>query len=102
MSSGDRMLDDNLKTAASNATMTSKTTQNDVIRLCGQVILNQIIDDVKAAKYFSILADETTDVSTTEQMCLLVRFPTNEGVQEAFVGFVEVVNTTGQCLADTI
>lgn len=102
ISSGDTILEEHVKSAAWNATMISKTTQNDIISICGQLILKQIVDEVKEAQFFSVMADETTDITTAEQMSVLVRYTTPQGVREAFVGFVEVVSTTGQFLADTI
>jgi hypothetical protein len=48
------------------------------------------------------MADETTDVSTKEQMCILLRFADMRGVREEFIGFVEVTDTTGELLANTL
>ena len=47
--------------AAKNAIMISKTTQEQLIRVCGDYIMDQIIKNVKESKYYSVLADETTD-----------------------------------------
>ena len=41
----------------------SKTSQNRIIRCCGQVISEQIIQDIKASKFYSIIADEAADSS---------------------------------------
>ena len=40
----------------------------------GDAIQKQILSDISQCKYFSILADETTDVSQTEQLSLSSRF----------------------------
>jgi hypothetical protein len=37
-----------MKHAAGNATMISKTTQNDIIRICGKVIFKHIVDEIEA------------------------------------------------------
>ena len=49
---GDVNLADHLKTCAKNATYISKTTQNEIIRCCSQVISDQIIGEVKQATFF--------------------------------------------------
>ena len=60
---GDAVLKQHLATAGKNATYISKTTQNELIQLCGDVIIDQIVEDAHKAKYFSVLCDETTDSS---------------------------------------
>jgi len=49
----------------------------------GDVIQKQILSDISQYKYFSILADETTDVSQTEQ--LRIRFVKDTKVHDEFV-----------------
>ena len=58
---GDTILEEHLLQSAHNATYVSKTTQNDLIESCGNVIRQKISDNVHKAKYFTVLADETTD-----------------------------------------
>ena len=57
-----------------NATYRSKTTKNDIIAICGELITEQIVNEVKEAKFFAILADEATDCSNVEQMSLVIRY----------------------------
>ena len=57
-----------------NAKYTLKTTQNELIFECGEYIKERIMYDIKKAKYISVLADETTDVSNTEQMSLAIKY----------------------------
>jgi len=68
----------------------------------GDAIQKQILSDISQCKYFPILADETTDVSQTEQLSLSVRFIKDTKVHEEFLCFVPVSSTTGKDLASTI
>lgn len=57
------------------------------------------------AKCFSILADETCDISTTEHISLCVRYIDEENdnkICEQFLQFVPVTSTTGKNLSDKI
>jgi len=65
-------------------------------------IQKQIPSDISQCKYFSILADETTDVSQTEQLSLSVRFIKDTKVHEEFLCVVPLSSTTGKDLASTI
>ncbi|KAL5496562.1 hypothetical protein EMCRGX_G012868 [Ephydatia muelleri] len=56
---GDRVLEEHLKNSASNA---SKTVQNELIVIFGDIVRNKILAKVQQAKYF--IADEATDVAT--------------------------------------
>ena len=69
----------NLKTPR-NASYLSWRVQNQIISLMGDAIQKQILSDISQCKYFSILADETTDVSQTEQLGLSVRIGVREGI----------------------
>ena len=56
------MLENQHSTAAQNATYTSNTIQNQIISILADQVSNSIISRVKAAKWFSLIADEVTDI----------------------------------------
>ena len=58
--SGDEVLKNHLATCRANARYSSKTIQNQLIMLIGDHIRESIIQEIKEAKYFSILCDEVT------------------------------------------
>ena len=68
---GDVVLAEHLKKCSKNATYISKTTQNDLISCCGELITIKILSAVKPAKFFSVIADEAADSSNKEQMCYI-------------------------------
>lgn len=101
---GDVCLENHLKNAPKNATFISSVTQNDIIHCCGDVILEKVIEKVKKANWFSVLADETTDAGHSEQMSISVRYVDFESksVREDFIRFVKVADLTGETLGRTI
>ena len=68
----------------------------------GDAIQKHILSDISQCKFFSILADETTDVSQTEQLSSSIWFVKDTKVHEEFLCFVPVSSTTGKDLASTI
>ena len=72
--SGDQVLADHFKNAPRNATYRSKTTQNELISCCAQILNKKIIKEIKVSRFFPILADEVTDCSNKEQMPLVIKY----------------------------
>ena len=101
---GDKVLEDHLKTCGKNRTYISKTSQNKLIKCCGEVITDKIINDVKESKFFTIIADEAADASHKEQMSLVLRFVDSEmNVREEFISFLQCKwGLTGANLAKLI
>lgn len=69
----------------------SKGIQNEFICILGDHVLENIISDVKKAKYYGLLLDSTPDNSHIDQMCKIVRYVHIEErvveVRESFLGF---------------
>ncbi|VFQ90170.1 unnamed protein product [Cuscuta campestris] len=69
-----------------------------------QKIKEEIIKKIKEAKYYSIILDCTPDTSHQEQMSMIVRYLNFSGnsiiVEESFLGFLNVNDTTGKGLFD--
>ena len=61
-----------------------------------------IVDQIKQAKYFSILADETMDNSRTPQLSLCLRYVHENEICERFVCFAELEDFSGQGIAKQI
>ena len=86
---GDTALAEHLRNCPQNATYISKTTQNELITCCGDVILDKILSEVKNNTFFSILADEASDSSNKEQMSLVLRFVDGSfNIREEFVQYI--------------
>ena len=79
VAAGDQVLKEHLKTAQHNAMYTSKTIQNQIIVICGELLWNKILTDVKVAQFFSVIADEGTDVANNEQLSISLRYLNDDG-----------------------
>ncbi|XP_029348101.1 uncharacterized protein LOC103308364, partial [Acyrthosiphon pisum] len=89
VASGDAILEKHLKTCNSKATYISHTTQENIIDCIKDELLTCILNDVKNFKYYSVVFDETTDVSHVSQLSLILRYIDNKNnVHEKFVGFI--------------
>ncbi|KAL4099002.1 hypothetical protein QTP88_023505 [Uroleucon formosanum] len=85
---------------------TSAKIQNEIISSAGDILLEKIVKEVNSAKCFSVLADETTDISVKEQLALCVRYVVgsdeNVFVCERFLKYIEIHSLTGKDIASTI
>lgn len=102
--SGDEMLRQHLLTAKRNATYTSWKIQNEIISACNDIILHKLVEKVNEAKCFSVIADETADISNVEQLSLCVKYidQANNSVREDFLQFVPIYDMTGKGIANVI
>ena len=86
---------------ADNAKYTSPRIQNEIIILCEEAIRKRIMSCIP--KYWSLMADETQDCSTTEQVSICVRYVSDGDICEDFMGFVEIfLKIDAQSIADTL
>ena len=51
---------------------------NEMVSLMGQTILKEIIANVRDTLWYSLIADEATDVSRTEQLSITIRWVDKE------------------------
>ncbi|KAJ8869963.1 hypothetical protein PR048_028974 [Dryococelus australis] len=60
--------------------------------------------ELKNTRYFTIMADETTDISIKEQLAICIRYfnTTLYEIQEKFFKFIDVVDVSGENIAHTI
>jgi hypothetical protein len=76
--------------------------QNELIHLLATEVKKNIIEKVREAKYFSIILDCIPDASHQEQISLILKCVNNSEnpikVEEHFVEFITVDDTTGECL----
>ncbi|KAL4152846.1 hypothetical protein QTP88_000679 [Uroleucon formosanum] len=63
----------------------------------------KLVNVIYKSKCFSVLADETTDISTKEQLSICVRYiDENNKLHENFLQFFEIDSLTGNDLANSI
>ena len=91
--SGDTVLAEHLRTASThcNALYTSKTTQNEIIDICGSIVRETILAQIREARFFSIMVDEATDAANDEQLAVSIRYvkPSTKCIEERFLAFSE-------------
>ena len=88
----DKDLQYHLEKSADNAKYTSPKIQNMVLNICEEILREQIISRI--SKYWGLMADETQDCSTSDQVSICVRYVDVNGYFcEDFMGFVTHVKT---------
>ena len=82
---------------------TSPDVQNQVIAILGDQIRDKILRKVRSSLCYTLIADEVTDCSNKEQLCIVLRYVEAESslIREDLVTFLECDNgVTGEALAD--
>ncbi|XP_055334216.1 zinc finger MYM-type protein 1-like [Paramacrobiotus metropolitanus] len=102
LDSGDNALRDHLE--MSPVIFGSATHQNVFIDLIRENIQARILNDVRESRFFSVLADGTTDVARIDQLALVLRYINkNNIIVEEFLEYVSISNdTSGQGISNII
>ncbi|XP_057794712.1 uncharacterized protein LOC131010997 isoform X2 [Salvia miltiorrhiza] len=88
--------------APDNNQMTCPKVQKELAHACALEVTLAIINDL-GDKVFTILVDEAQDISTKEQIGLVLRYVNDKGcVVERFIGLVHVANTCSHSLKHAI
>ncbi|KAJ8931949.1 hypothetical protein NQ314_015090 [Rhamnusium bicolor] len=103
---GDLNLQDHIINANANATYISSDIQNELISITASHVQSLIVKKIEKSKFYSVLADETTDISRIEQFSLCIRYVDEDEdgmkLREDFLTFVPVHDFTGATLASTL
>ena len=104
---------DYMKDLKKNATYLSNRTQNDIIHATAIVVKKQIVREIMNASFFSIMMDETRDISGKEQVSMdetrdisgkeqvsiIIRFvDSNDVIQERLLSFCATSKTDAASL----
>ena len=97
-------LQDRIKNKNTKDHYLSPTIQNELIELLATEVEKENLQQLKLAKYFSIILDCTPDMSHHEQMSVILRYVLcNEEaavVKETFFGYLRISDSTGKGLLD--
>lgn len=81
----------------------SKTTCEEFIKLLADTVLQNILTEIKEAKYFSIVVDSTPDISHTDQLTVVIRYVNREGSPiERFLQFIPNIGHKGIDMLTTV
>ncbi|KAK9292862.1 hypothetical protein L1049_020843 [Liquidambar formosana] len=91
-----------LKSPPKNLKVIAHGIQKQIVRCAASATIDMILDDL-GHDLFSVLVDESRDISTKEQMAVMSRFVNKKGcVVERFLCLVYVSNTTALSLKEAI
>uniref|UniRef100_A0A7N2N1H1 DUF4371 domain-containing protein n=1 Tax=Quercus lobata TaxID=97700 RepID=A0A7N2N1H1_QUELO len=91
-----------LQKAPKNCKLTHPDVQKDIVNAIARETSKAIIKDLDNG-FFSILVDESRDISVKEQMDLVLRYVNKEGIIiERFLGIVHIASTTALSLKHAI
>ena len=80
--------------ARKGSTYTHHDMQNEMLKVMALKVLREISSDIRNAEFYSIMADETADVSNTEQLVLCIRWVDDDlQSREEFIG-LHAIDTT--------
>ena len=76
---------------------------NEIIAICGKTILRGLLQDIIAADYYALIADEATDISHNELLCISIRcVDSSYVIQETPLGLVQLADMKAQTIFNVI
>ena len=82
---------------------TSPSAQAEIQRQLAMSVTRKVVGEVKSAKYFALILDETTDMTQREQMAICLRYVNDDlDVREVCIGLYEAESTTSEALFNIV
>lgn len=85
-------------TGPKNARYLHHSIQTEIIHIMSNMILKKISLEIKESVYFSVMADETKDISKVEQLSIVVRYYYHGELKEKFLGFTPLTELDASSL----
>lgn len=70
-----------------NARYLHHSIQTEIIHIMANIILSKISYEINCVSCLSIMADETKDITKTEQLSIVIRYYYQDEIKERFLGF---------------
>ena len=99
---GNDQLQVHLNSCPNNATYLSKVTTAELLRSISDHIDNKFICSLKESPFFSILADESTDIASKEELSICGRWLDKGKPVEHFLGMVHVQHVDAKNITKSI
>ncbi|KAL1422037.1 hypothetical protein MTO96_022499 [Rhipicephalus appendiculatus] len=101
---GDHALQEHLDNSAKNAKYTSASIQNELIKISEDLLRRDIVSACNKSGQYSLLADESADISGTEQLTIGIRFVDTDlkAIREEFVGMIPLESMDAETISATI
>ena len=77
-----------------NAKYTHHSIQNTIISIMGDLILNDIKEEILKAEFYSIITDETKDLAKKEQLTLVLRYIYENEIHKEFLSYMHATSLT--------
>ena len=100
----DVVIKERIRNNPHNATYTSPEIQNPLLEVMGDIVRDRICEAIQDATYFSLLGDETKDVSKVEQLTIVLRYVDIKAaaIHERFLTYVPAESLTAESLTTYI
>ena len=74
---------------------------NEMIELMAKSLVRQRTEEIKSAEFYSLIIDETRDISGKEQLAISLRWVNNSyEILEDLIGLIEVEKTDAATIDD--
>ena len=100
----DAVIKETIQDNPHNATYASPDIQNELLEVMGGLVRDKVCKAVQDARYYSLLGDETKDVSKVEQLAIILRYVNVQTatIYERFLTYVPAESLTAESLAINI
>lgn len=99
---GDVKLETHRRNCPSNATYESYTTITELLTSISNVLEQQLLCSLKDSPYFSLMADESTDIASQEELSICARWLHENKPVEHFLGVVHAREVNSKALTEYI
>ena len=99
---GDMKLKAHRETCPRNATYESYSTTVELLASISKTLENSILDSFKASLYYSVMADESTDIASKEELSVCARWLHQNKPVEHFLGIIQAKETNAEAIAGYI
>ncbi|XP_067135095.1 zinc finger MYM-type protein 1-like [Centruroides vittatus] len=106
LSEFDPFLREHMKKCANCGTGTinylSSTICDEFISIISKDLQLTIVNEIKEAKFYSLIIDSTPDISHVDQLTVIIRYVLPSSIKERFLGFLSIFSHTGEKLEKVI